>query len=225
MSLRYLAGYPRSSGNVLSEIQRSAANTTKNPPFGRRRRLWDATHRSGDILFTRFATVVAHTIPTLKQLNTDETNVLRFHPRLLSDPDPSSTHSVTLPYETLYILTRELFGRSYIYKIGRNREGPGVLLITLTSPVIRGVRFALGRFGLRAIRVLYDDGSRSPWLGDPSGCWFGNEPARLDKNCLPESTLEDQLLSLVTTGTVCIKIPRRMEWKLAGVEPTCSSSR
>ncbi|KAJ0107604.1 hypothetical protein J7T55_007795 [Diaporthe amygdali] len=33
--------------------------------------------------------------------------------------------------------------------------------------------FALGRFGLRGVRISYQDGSFSSWLGDSSSCWLG----------------------------------------------------
>lgn len=204
---------------IIAELQRSVASTMEDSPFGRYRDRWVATHQSGDVLFTRFATIMAHTIPVLKQFSTNATNVLKFHPAQSSVPDASSPDSASHSYETLYVLTGEIFGRSYISKIGRNREGPGVLSIVLTPSVIRGVRFALGRFGLRAIRILYDDGSRSPWLGDPSGCWFGNEPARQVGRFPSESVIESQLLDLVATATVRINMP------LGVGGPTCNVSR
>jgi hypothetical protein len=39
---------------------------------------------------------------------------------------------------------------------------------------IRGLRFALGVYGIRAIRLLYEDGSDSPWLGSLFDCWIGS---------------------------------------------------
>lgn len=45
--------------------------------------------------------------------------------------------------------------------------------IPIVSKAIRGVQFALGRFGLRGVRIWYENGSFSPWLGETEFCWIG----------------------------------------------------
>lgn len=57
--------------------------------------------------------------------------------------------------------------------------------VTLRGVGVRGIRFALHSYGLRAIRVLYDDGSMSPWLGSTNASWFGEvHGTDLNKLCV-----------------------------------------
>ena len=76
--------------------------------------------------------------------------------------------------QTLYIRTVSMFNQSYIQEVGFNNTDSSLVRIAVRSPDIRGMRFALGRFGLRGLRILYADGSASDWLGATSDCWFGN---------------------------------------------------
>lgn len=73
--------------------------------------------------------------------------------------------------ETLCIKTISIFGLTYLSEIGFN-EGGGDF-IDVRESCFFGVRFALGTYGIRALRVLYQDGSMSRWLGDPRFSWFG----------------------------------------------------
>lgn len=70
----------------------------------------------------------------------------------------------------LYVETRRVFGLDYITEIGYNKDCRAS--IKTDNLNVRGLRFALGRYGLRAIRILYDNGA-SPWLGCPEYCWYG----------------------------------------------------
>jgi hypothetical protein len=45
--------------------------------------------------------------------------------------------------------------------------------ISVRRSETKGVKFVVGRYGLRAISLLYDDGSTSAWLGDEAGGWKG----------------------------------------------------
>ena len=113
--------------------------------------------------FTRLATVELETVPLLRHIDP------KVHP-LPHVIHPTTRGSVS----TLCINTRNIFGRDYISGIGFNQSGEDLISVQVLSQNIKGLRFALGRFGLRGIRILYSDGSCSPWLGDPSGSWFGH---------------------------------------------------
>lgn len=46
--------------------------------------------------------------------------------------------------------------------------------IPVNNKPILGIQFLLSGLGLRAVRVLYEDGFQSPWLGKfPSNGWIG----------------------------------------------------
>jgi hypothetical protein len=46
-------------------------------------------------------------------------------------------------------------------------------LIPIQDLEIKGLRFTVGMYGIRAISILYDDGSTSPWAGDTTSGWTG----------------------------------------------------
>ena len=69
--------------------------------------------------------------------------------------------------ETVSIETNNILGLQYIFGIHIGRpEG-------IASTGIRGIRFALDSFGIRAIRLLFSDQSESPWLGPHRFSWYG----------------------------------------------------
>lgn len=77
-------------------------------------------------------------------------------------------------FNSIHVRYRNIMGTSYLAAIGFRRESGGeALSIPVAHRDVLGVQFSLGRFGLRGIRVLYEDGTRSPWLGEPSSCWIG----------------------------------------------------
>ena len=83
--------------------------------------------------------------------------------------------------ESLYVKTTTVFGLNYLTEIGFNkREGD---FIHARRSGFCGMRFALGTYGIRALRSLYENGSTSPWLGDPRFSWFG-EVYGTDLRCL-----------------------------------------
>lgn len=77
-------------------------------------------------------------------------------------------------FNSIHVRYRNIMGTSYLAAISFKREsGRDALSIPVADRDVRGVQFSLGRFGLRGIRVLYEDGTRSPWLGEMSSCWIG----------------------------------------------------
>lgn len=71
--------------------------------------------------------------------------------------------------DTLYAEPIRIFGATYLRRVALSKRSE---VFTCSIPVrsapIRGVKYVLGTCGLRAISVLYDDGSSSPWLGNPT---------------------------------------------------------
>lgn len=77
-------------------------------------------------------------------------------------------------FNRIFARYRNIMGSSYLAEIGFRGDGDGgVSSISVSDRNIRGIQFSLGRFGLRGIRVLYEDETHSPWLGDSSSCWIG----------------------------------------------------
>lgn len=76
------------------------------------------------------------------------------------------------PLDRISIETSSVLGVACISEVrpGGLESGGSILL---RGVGVRGMRFALHPYGLRAIRVLYDDGSMSPWLGSTNASWFG----------------------------------------------------
>ncbi len=66
--------------------------------------------------------------------------------------------------------TISIFGEICLHQIGfideRTKGNLGVSIPVQVS-VIQGIKFSLGVYGLKAVRMLYRDGSSSPWLGEP----------------------------------------------------------
>ena len=112
------------------------------------------------VLFTRLATVQGSALPLIH--------------RGLQDAHSHVPGKDSDELQTIYIRTVELFGQSYLSEVGFNGTVGNAMSVPVRSEDIRAVRFALGRFGLRGLRVLYADGSSSSWLGSTSGCWIGN---------------------------------------------------
>lgn len=130
--------------------------------------------KAREVLSTQLAAVESHVVPVLRGIPNEAASFLDLQPSRsrVSSHDPDS--GLFGPVKALWIRVTNLFGRTYISEVGFDRGGNGTLSIPVSRRQITGLRFALGRFGLRAIRILYDGGSKSVWLGDPSGCWFGN---------------------------------------------------
>lgn len=75
---------------------------------------------------------------------------------------------------SIHVSYRNIMGTSYLAAIGFKTDGGGAASsISVADHDVRGVQFSLGRFGLRGIRVLYEDDNCSPWLGESSSSWIG----------------------------------------------------
>lgn len=64
-------------------------------------------------------------------------------------------------------------GRSYLSELALGQLKGSATHIPIANRAVLGLQFALGRFGLRGVRISYHDGSYSPWLGESSFCWVG----------------------------------------------------
>jgi hypothetical protein len=71
--------------------------------------------------------------------------------------------------ETLYAKSISVWGRSYISSLEFNSTKG----ISVNRFKIKGVRFMVGPYGLRALSILYANDSTSAWLGDPTNGWIG----------------------------------------------------
>lgn len=74
---------------------------------------------------------------------------------------------------------RDFSSRSYISALQHHHPATvdiktRMKTIQLYEAAISGVKFAGGRHGIRALKVLYTDVSDSPWLGDEVGSWIGS---------------------------------------------------
>jgi hypothetical protein len=67
--------------------------------------------------------------------------------------------------ETLYAKSISVWGSSYIssFRFYNTKR---------ISSDIKGVRFMVGPYGLRALSILYADDSTSAWLREPTNGWF-----------------------------------------------------
>lgn len=75
----------------------------------------------------------------------------------------------------LGITTLNVMGENCITKIGSDsRDWEEEIQVTTTTPIY-GIQSCLGSYGLVALRILYVDGSKFPWLGLNGGAsrrWF-----------------------------------------------------
>ncbi|KFY47084.1 hypothetical protein V494_00173 [Pseudogymnoascus sp. VKM F-4513 (FW-928)] len=66
-----------------------------------------------------------------------------------------------------------IFGNKYISSLGFNEpnEDSGTVLVKASK--ITGIKFAIGRYGIKALRICYASNELSEWLGDPRDGWLG----------------------------------------------------
>lgn len=89
-------------------------------------------------------------------------------PLLQSNADKTNSQFITCH-------SIQLMGRSYLSDLTLGTlADPSSSHVKLADKEIRGLHFALGRFGIRGIRVLYKGGTDSVWLGSSSFCWINN---------------------------------------------------
>lgn len=83
------------------------------------------------------------------------------------------THVNTLSIATVFI-----FGRAYLREIQLNQtESQDYIVVGCVT--VAALHFATGTYELRALRVVFEDGSLSPWAGSlDSECWYGSLPTQ-----------------------------------------------
>lgn len=74
---------------------------------------------------------------------------------------------------SLYCHTTDIMGQPYLSNLALEPLKGAIAHVDVANIAVRGLQFALGWFGLRGIRISYEDGSFSPWLGDSTSCWVG----------------------------------------------------
>lgn len=74
---------------------------------------------------------------------------------------------------TLSCCSTDIMGRPYLSDLALGSPKVSTSQVIVANRAVRGLQFALGRFGLRGFRISYEDGSFSPWLGDSTSCWVG----------------------------------------------------
>ncbi|KAL1887054.1 hypothetical protein Cpir12675_006722 [Ceratocystis pirilliformis] len=75
--------------------------------------------------------------------------------------------------KTLSASFETLFFVDYIKDLHFNTEKSRSGSIPVKDIATRGICFAVSKHGLRGLRIMYVDGSKSPWLGSTKGCLFG----------------------------------------------------
>lgn len=201
---------------ILTLLQRSAMDGTHVGPMGSGQD--EPAVESGGTLFTQLAVVQSQKVPVLKQIRTG--NGLNCHASRSNDAIVEGGGQT----RTLSIRIRNIFGRTYISDIGINQLDEGVLSTPISSSRIIGLRFALGRFGLRAIRILYESGSHSGWLGDPSGCWFGNVRGSQMQSLRKNGDVRLQLSPKSTPHTQIPPLTTQRQYSVFGLPPSISTA-
>lgn len=74
---------------------------------------------------------------------------------------------------SLYCCMTDVMGQPYLSNLALEPLKGTIAHIDVANMALRGLQFALGWFGLRGIRISYEDRSFSPWLGDSTFCWVG----------------------------------------------------
>lgn len=75
--------------------------------------------------------------------------------------------------KSLCARTVSIFGNKYISSLGFNELNESSEEVPVKASEITGFKFALGRYGIKALRICYASNGSSEWLGDPRGGWFG----------------------------------------------------
>lgn len=97
---------------------------------------------------------------------------------------PSSTWTILPSVKPLQVNAEEdrsslsccstsILGQSHLSELALGQLEGSASRVPIADRAVRGLQFALGRFGLRGVRISYEDGSYSSWLGESSSCWVG----------------------------------------------------
>ena len=112
-------------------------------------------------------------ISLLKTKNFTQQILPRIRPSNTLQPT-INTLSTDAGIRSLQVRSTNILGRSYLAEISVNDHiDHASSSTTVANDSVRGLRFALGKFGLRGIQIIYDDGHSSSWLGESSMCWIG----------------------------------------------------
>jgi hypothetical protein len=71
--------------------------------------------------------------------------------------------------DTLYTQSTSNLGRRFLSLLRFNHPRG----MPLERSAAKGIKFAIGRYGLLALSILYANGTVSPWIGDTKNGWFG----------------------------------------------------
>lgn len=74
---------------------------------------------------------------------------------------------------TLSCRSTSILGQSHLSELALGQLEGSASRVPVANRAVRGLQFALGRYGLRGVRISYQDGSYSSWLGECSSCWVG----------------------------------------------------
>lgn len=123
----------------------------------------------GTILYSlvQTKTLVTETLPHL-QLQPRSNWTLQ----LTTIPLPHVGYDQSYPY-TMSCQSIALMGRSYLSKLTLGRLEDSAPQTIIIDKRVQGLQFALGRLGIRGVRILYGDSTYSPWLGESQTCWVG----------------------------------------------------
>lgn len=126
----------------------------------------------GTLIFSLLSTL--QTISVLRQI----------HPRPPSGWISRCLAGTVTETDALRGETVRIFGQTYLRQLEVAKDGDALpLSILIKNQCVRGLKYVLGTYGVCAVRVLYDDGSSSPWLGSPSEGWnarvYGSDLGRL----------------------------------------------
>jgi hypothetical protein len=75
--------------------------------------------------------------------------------------------------KTLCATTVSIFGNRYISSLRFNEPSEGSEKVQVKESEVTGIKFAIGRYGLKALRICYASNKSSDWLGDPRAGWIG----------------------------------------------------
>ncbi|KAH8177572.1 hypothetical protein LIA77_02654 [Sarocladium implicatum] len=96
------------------------------------------------------------------------------------------------PVKILHVSNTLILGHMYLSGIQFNQPDARDC-ITIDAQTVTALHFAIGTYGLRALRVVFDYASLSPWVGSQdSECWYGK---------LATHNFDLRLLRLLIAGT------------------------
>lgn len=68
---------------------------------------------------------------------------------------------------------RDNIRQQYISSLRFNELSESSEKLEVRESEITGIKFAIGRYGIKALRICYASNESSDWLGDPRAGWIG----------------------------------------------------